>query len=245
MSKTNGPNSVNPNYEVGYKRPPVSRQFKPGRSGNPRGRPSKTGARSHSIASGELSELHRMLLDVGARPVEVRRGGRTVKMTQLEAVVEGLAAAGQQGNVRAAQIFIEKHSEAVVEAQRKSVVSAEGVELTLEISRILRTERIRKQEHAALIARIAELESMNHEEVDKAKVNVDPAVEPPPPPSFERSGSSHQVSAPAACTAPQPLGVPTPSQAVSAKAPRPPRRPGDPLIQNNNPIWAGSWGVNG
>ena len=245
MSKTTGPNSVNPNYEVGYKRPPVSRQFKPGRSGNPRGRPSKTGARSHSIASGELSELHRTLLDVGAAPVEVRRGGRTVKMTQLEAVVEGLAAAGRQGNVRAAQIFIEKHSEAVAESQRRSVNIAEGVQLTKLFSQFLRSEFMRKQEHDAPTTSIAELDSLHHADVDNVKVNVAPAVEPPPPASIERSGSSQQVSAPAACTAPQPLGVPTPSQAATVKAPRPPRRPGDPLIQNDQPFWAGGWGVNG
>ena len=245
MSKTTDPNSVNPIYEVGYKRPPISKQFKQGRSGNPRGRPPKTRARSNPSASEELSELHRTLLDVGAAQTEVRRGGRNIKMTQLEAVVEGLAAAARQGNVRAAQIFIEKHSEAVVGAQRKSVVSAEGVELTLEISRILRREHIRKQEHDALIARIAELESVNHAEVDKAKVNVDPAAEPPRSTWIERSGSSRQVGGADDCTIPPHLDVPTPSQAVTVTAPRRPRRPGDPLIQNNNPIWAGGWGVNG
>ena len=245
MSKTTGPNSVNPLYEVGYKRPPVSKQFKPGRSGNPRGRPPKTRAHSNFITSGELSDLHRTLLDVGAAPTEVRRGGRTVKMTQLEAVVEGLAAAGRQGNVRAAQIFIEKHSEAVAESQRRGVNTAEGVQLTKKIAQCLRREGMRKQEHDAPTTSIAELDSLHHAEVDNVKVNVDPAVEPPPPASNERSGSGRQVSAPVACSATEPVDVPTPSKAVTVKAPRPPRRPGDPLIQNDQPFWAGGWGVNG
>ena len=29
-------------YEVGYKKPPLNSQFKPGQSGNPAGRPAKT-----------------------------------------------------------------------------------------------------------------------------------------------------------------------------------------------------------
>ena len=166
-------------------------------------------------------------------------------MTQLEAVVEGLALAGRQGNVRAAQIFIEMHSEAVVEAQKISVNSAAGVELTRKIAQILRSEGIRKQEHDRLKARIAELESLNHAEVNKAKVNVDPADDPAPPTNFEQSGSSRQVSAPNACTALQHSDVPKTSQVVTVEAPRPPRRPGDPLIQNSQPILAGGWGVNG
>jgi hypothetical protein len=33
---------MSPGYSVGYKKPPVHSQFKPGQSGNPRGRPKKT-----------------------------------------------------------------------------------------------------------------------------------------------------------------------------------------------------------
>src|SRR3954468_3734508 len=63
---------------VGYGRPPRATRFKPGQSGNPRGRPK--GAKS-------LDQVLRTALD--RRVPDPRRGGRhTVRM--LDLIVEGL-----------------------------------------------------------------------------------------------------------------------------------------------------------
>ena len=62
-------------YEVGYGKPPKHTQFKPGRSGNPRGRPG--GHRNlRSVIRSTLNEN-----------VTIREGERTRKISTMEAVV--------------------------------------------------------------------------------------------------------------------------------------------------------------
>lgn len=59
-------------YEVGHGRPPVASRFKPGQSGNPKGRPK---------ASENLSTLAREKLQA---KIPVREGGRERRMSKAE-----------------------------------------------------------------------------------------------------------------------------------------------------------------
>src|SRR2546423_2320441 len=61
--------------EVGYGSPPQAHQFKPGQSGNPRGRPK--GAKNEATILRELLN----------RKIQIREGGRTRKITVLEAIL--------------------------------------------------------------------------------------------------------------------------------------------------------------
>jgi hypothetical protein len=77
-------------YEVGYKRPPVEYQFKPGRSGNPSGRPK--GARS-------MPEEVRAAL---RKKIAVTEDGRRRKISVLEATLRRLVEqAITKGDLRA------------------------------------------------------------------------------------------------------------------------------------------------
>jgi hypothetical protein len=93
-----------PQYEVGYGKPPKSGQFPKGKSGNPKGRPKG----SKNLASIVLRESR--------QPVRVTgpRGTRTV--TKLEATVMQIGTKAAQGEFRARREFIpmvERAEEAV------------------------------------------------------------------------------------------------------------------------------------
>lgn len=65
-------------YKVGYGKPPRKSQFKPGQSGNPKGRPKQ----AQSFAAKIDQEL--------ARKITVTEGGRSIKMSKVDAMVRSL-----------------------------------------------------------------------------------------------------------------------------------------------------------
>jgi Family of unknown function (DUF5681) len=83
-----------PEKTVGYGCPPVATRFKPGQSGNPRGRPK---------GSKGVDQVLRQALD--RRVPDPRRGGRhTVSM--LELIVEGLVLAAARRDPRMIRLLV-------------------------------------------------------------------------------------------------------------------------------------------
>jgi hypothetical protein len=83
-SKPNGAQT----FSVGYGRPPVHSRFKPGQSGNPKGR--RKGQRNvRTVVDGELSQR-----------ITVREGNRTRSLTKLDAFVVTLVNAALKGDAR-------------------------------------------------------------------------------------------------------------------------------------------------
>ena len=82
-------------YEIGYGRPPEKTRFRPGRSGNPRGRPKKP----KSIREKFERELE--------RKVAVREDGRVKKIPKIDLWVRCVIADAIKGNHRASRILIE------------------------------------------------------------------------------------------------------------------------------------------
>jgi len=85
-------------YEVGYGRPPKETRFRPGRSGNPRGRPKKP----KSIRERFEREL--------ARKVAVREDGRVKKIPKIDLWVRRVIADAIKGAHQASRILIEMRS---------------------------------------------------------------------------------------------------------------------------------------
>ena len=88
-------------YAVGYKQPPVASRFKPGTSGNPRGRPK------------QVREIGAILEKALDSRVVISEHGRRRSITMLEAIVRGLvhdAARRDAKALRLLLILLDRHS---------------------------------------------------------------------------------------------------------------------------------------
>jgi hypothetical protein len=92
------------NYDVGYGKPPENTRFKPGQSGNPRGRPK--GSRNKIPALNE-ERLKTIILEEAYRTITVNDGDRRVTLPMAQAVVRTLALNAAKGNQRALNLFTE------------------------------------------------------------------------------------------------------------------------------------------
>jgi Family of unknown function (DUF5681) len=105
-------------YEVGYGRPPRTHQFKPGKSGNPGGRPK--GAKSDA-------DIVQSLLN---RKLEVRDGGRVRKITILEAIYLQCIEHALKGDIKTAAFLFNRYAAAQAgEAQPGNEMSKDDREV--------------------------------------------------------------------------------------------------------------------
>lgn len=102
-------------YPVGYRRPPKHTQFKPGQSGNPRGR---------SPQSRNLGTIVRQVLD---EQIPIRKGGRVRPMPTIEALFRSLLARAFKGDLKALT--------ALVVMIKQSGYGTEVTEITPELPR--------------------------------------------------------------------------------------------------------------
>jgi Family of unknown function (DUF5681) len=103
IKKSASSKALNDNSEVGYGKPPKTKQFKKGTSGNPSGRPKKDKI---------FKSMDRILRDSLLREIEVSVNGKSRKMLMMEAIVAKQEQMALQGNTQAAKFVIllgEKH----------------------------------------------------------------------------------------------------------------------------------------
>ena len=96
------PPASEPAFKVGYRKPPAESQFKPGRSGNPRGRPK--GARNKLPALNE-ERLKSIIVEEAYRTIKIAEGKRHVTIPMAKAVVRALAVNAARGQLRSQQLF--------------------------------------------------------------------------------------------------------------------------------------------
>lgn len=88
-----------PDYEVGYGRPPKSTQFKPGQSGNPKGRKRKP------------KSVQAQMQAVLSRKVPINEGGIVKRLPMQQVILRNLASKAAKGDLNAAKfVFTLLHS---------------------------------------------------------------------------------------------------------------------------------------
>jgi hypothetical protein len=99
--KSNQPTRSN-SAKVGYGKPPREYQFKPGQSGNPKGRPKKKSA----------TTLHAAIADGLQEVVTVKVSGQPRKMTQADLLSKQLLTKAASGDLKAIHILMQltKHA---------------------------------------------------------------------------------------------------------------------------------------
>ena len=102
------PSDPGDNYKTGYRHPPLATRYRPGTSGNPRGRPK--GARNlATIVASTLAER-----------VVVTENGRRKRITKLEAAVKQLVNRAASGEARSMSLLL-----ALVQASEANALQAE------------------------------------------------------------------------------------------------------------------------
>jgi Family of unknown function (DUF5681) len=91
---------------VGYRRAPQAHQFKPGQTGNPRGRPK--GAKNEAT-------ILRALLN---RKIDIREGGKVRKITVLEAILLRFIEEALKGNTKAAAFLFNRYGGTQADSSR-------------------------------------------------------------------------------------------------------------------------------
>ncbi|MEI8390222.1 MAG: DUF5681 domain-containing protein [bacterium] len=77
------------NYEVGYKKPPKDSQFKPGESGNKKGRPK------------DSKNTYAMLNEVLVQKISIKENGRDLRIPKKLAMIMQLVNKAVKGDVKA------------------------------------------------------------------------------------------------------------------------------------------------
>lgn len=89
-----------PQYEVGYQKPPKKTQWKAGQSGNPNGRPKK------------IKDFEKLIDIELSKELRITEGGRQVTLTKREVIIKRLMNDAIKGDLRATKLvlpFIAKH----------------------------------------------------------------------------------------------------------------------------------------
>ena len=82
-----------PDYNIGYKKPPKNGQFKPGKSGNPKGRIKG----NRNIKTDLKEELGRM--------VDITENGKKKKLSKQQVILKQLCAKSISGDIASARLL--------------------------------------------------------------------------------------------------------------------------------------------
>ena len=86
--------SENPDYEVGYKKPPAHTRWQPGQSGNPRGRPKRE------------RDFDKLIDQELGQTLRINENGQSRVLTKREIIIKGLVNDAMKGDARARRMIM-------------------------------------------------------------------------------------------------------------------------------------------
>jgi hypothetical protein len=119
---------------VGYRRSPRQHQFRPGESGNPRGRP--RGAKNEST----------ILREILSRKIKTRSGERVRTISVLEGIVLRIADDSLKGNIKSAAFLLDRFGAMVSGELQRPDLSDDDREILETYARRLDAERANRRE---------------------------------------------------------------------------------------------------
>jgi hypothetical protein len=111
-------------YKVGYGKPPKATRFRPGRSGNPKGRP--RGSRTKRSGDAGTERLKAMVLEEAYRQIQVRDGDKLVEMSTVQAAVRSLSLSAVKGNQRSQRMLFDSVGAIESEQRQGRLATYEG-----------------------------------------------------------------------------------------------------------------------
>ncbi len=139
-------------YEVGYGKPPAEHRFKPGQSGNPRGRPK--GAKNKKPKS-QNEPFKDIIFEEAYRDITINEGDKRLTIPMAQAVVRAIGVNAIRGNPRSQRLFNEM---------------------------LTHTEEAKKREHDELLQTMIEYKTSWERELAQRKANGVTGPEPLPHP---------------------------------------------------------------
>jgi hypothetical protein len=121
---------------VGYRKPPRERQFRPGHSGNPKGRP--RGAKNEST----------ILREILARKIVNRSGDRVRRITVLEGILLRIADDALKGDIKSAAFLLNRYGAMVSGELQVQDISDDDREVLEAFARRLEALRANDRENS-------------------------------------------------------------------------------------------------
>lgn len=126
--KLKGPDGKGPAYEVGYGKPPVATRFRPGQSGNQKGRPKGARNRTDRIHALNKERMKTVVLEEAYRLIGVRDGDRLIEIPVIQAIIRVIAVNAAKGHFRSQQMFgelvqwVERENRALHESRLRTAI---------------------------------------------------------------------------------------------------------------------------
>ena len=92
-------------YEIGYAKPPAKSQFKPGQSGNVKGRPRKK-PKPSGVPQDSEQRYKNIFLEEAYRTIPIREGDKTIKIPFIQAVMRRMGHDALRGDHKALKMYL-------------------------------------------------------------------------------------------------------------------------------------------